>query len=257
MRLEPAGDFDYDAEDVGYAKVRQPEPAFVAAIARALGDAKTLVNVGAGAGSYEPTHLQVTPVEPSAAMRAARPPHLARAVDAVAEDLPFPDGHFDAALATSTVHQWRDLERGLAELVRVTRGPIVVLTSDPEAMGSYWLAEYGPEVVEAERGRMPSLDRLASGLGPSVEVRELPIPAGCRDGFTEAFFGRPEAFLDDAVRRAQSSWSFAGPEAEVRAVAKLATELADGSWDERHGALRRAPSYAGSLRLLVAGANRS
>lgn len=211
-----------------------------------------MVNVGAGTGSYEPLHLDVTPVEPSASMRAQRPAHLASAVDAVAEDLPFPDGSFDAALATSTVHQWRSLKRGLAELVRVARGPIVILTSDPAALASYWLAEYCPEVVEAESARMPPLDRIATGLGLPVEVRELDVPAGCRDGFTEAFFGRPEAFLEESVRRAQSSWSFAGPEAEARAVAKLAAELADGSWDERHGELRSAPRYQGSIRLLVA-----
>ena len=252
MRQVPAGDFDYERDGHHYAGVRRPEPRFAAAVRRALGDARTLVNVGAGAGSYEPADMDVTPVEPSEVMRRQRPAHLAPAVDATAEDLPFGDDAFEAALASVTVHQWRDLDRGLAEVRRVTRGPVVVLTFDPDALAHFWLAGYAPEMMTHESGRMPTMDRLADGLGGTVSVEVLPIPSGCEDGFAEAFFGRPEAFLDARVRRSQSAGGFVDRTVEERSVAALADALASGSWDERHGHLRTEGEYVGSLRLVTA-----
>ncbi len=252
MREQPAGDFDYEQDGHHYAGVRRPEPRFAAAVRQALGDARTLVNVGAGAGSYEPADMDVTPVEPSEVMRRQRSAHLATAVDATAEDLPFGDGAFDAALASITVHQWRDLDRGLAEVRRVTRGPVVVLTFDPIALAEFWLAGYAPQMMSHEAGRMPSMDRLAEGLGGTVTVDVLPIPAGCADGFAEALFGRPEAFLDERVRRSQSAWGFVDRDVEERSVAALADALASGAWDDRHGHLRTVEEYVGSLRLLTA-----
>jgi hypothetical protein len=252
VRRVPAGDVDYERAGARYAEVRRPEPSFARRIRAALGDATTLVNVGAGAGSYEPDDLTVTPVEPSAAMRAQRPAHLAPAIDAVAEDLPFPDGAFDAALASVTVHQWRDLGAGLAELRRVTTGPVVVMTFDPVPLRRFWLAEYAPELMEHESGRMPAIADLVAGLGGEVHVEELPVPAGCVDGFAEAYFGRPEAFLDGRVRAAQSSWAFVSDDGVRRSVGRLRAALEDGSWDARFGGLRTAPDYNGSLRLVVA-----
>ncbi|MGD0882282.1 MAG: class I SAM-dependent methyltransferase [Acidimicrobiales bacterium] len=252
MRPEPAGDVDYEADGSGYAEVRRPEPRFEAAVRLALGGARTLVNVGAGAGSYEPADMEVTPVEPSAAMRAQRPPSLAPAVDATAEDLPFADGAFDAALASVTIHQWRDLERGLAEVRRVTRGPVVILTFDPVALHRFWLTGYAPDMMAHECGRMPPLDRVVDGLGGRSTVDELPIPFACSDGFVEAFFGRPESLLDGRVRRAQSAWSFVGRASEQRAVDRLAEALDTGEWDAAHGGLRRAAEYHGALRLVTA-----
>jgi hypothetical protein len=252
MRAVPAGDFDYERDGADYAAIRRPEPRFARKIREALGDATTLINVGAGAGSYEPEDLSVTPVEPSASMRSQRPPHLAPALDAVAEDLPFPDRTFDAALASVTVHQWADLGGGLAELRRVTRGPVVIMTFDPVSLGRFWLAEYAPEMMERESGRMPALDELTALLSGEVRIDELPIPADCTDGFAEAYFGRPEAFLDARVRRSQSAWGFIDPEEERRSVERLRAALEDGSWDRRFGALRSAPEYSGSLRLVVA-----
>ena len=251
MRDSPAGDVDYEAGRREYAAIRRPEPRFAQRIRSALGDSVTLVNVGAGAGSYEPDDMDVTAVEPSAAMRAERPAHRVPAIDAGAEDLPFDDGSFDAALASFTVHQWRDLERGLAELRRVTTGPVVVMTCDPGVLASFWLADYAPEMMVSECSRMPPVDRVAAGLGGDVRVEELPIPAGCTDGFAEAFFGRPESLLDDRVRRAQSAWTFVEPEVEARSVERLRLALGDGSWDDRHGELRTAAEYRGSLRLVI------
>jgi len=246
-----AGDADYGAIGANYARYRRPEPAFAAAIAAALGDAKTLLNIGAGAGSYEPTDLDVTAVEPSAAMRAQRLVGAAPVIDAVAEDLPFPDGSFDAALASFTVHQWRDLRAGLGEARRVTSGPVVILTCDPEALRRSWLNEYAPEVIATEAGRYPETADIQSGLGGSVTITALPIPLTCADGFSEAYYGRPEALLDPGARLANSAWSFVDRAVTERFERTLRADLDSGAWDAQHGHLRTQPSFDGSLRLLV------
>jgi hypothetical protein len=255
MRDEPAGDVNYDETPVDYAAIRRPEPRFAEAIRRALGDARSVINVGAGAGSYEPTDRAVTPVEPSAAMRAQRPAHLAPAVDAAAENLPFDDQTFDAAMATVTVHQWKDLDRGLGEVRRVTRGPVVIMTFDPLSLREFWLTTYAPEMMSHEHGRMPSILRIADQLGGDVHIGQLPIPSTCRDGFVEAFFSRPEALLDSRVRQAQSAWSLVSEAEQLASVGRLQAALGDGSWDEAFGHWRTAPEYPGSLRLIVSHPN--
>jgi SAM-dependent methyltransferase len=246
-----AGDVDYHQHGEGYAAQRRTDPRIAAHVHGALGDARTVINVGAGAGSYEPTDRYVIAVEPSAAMRAQRPPHLSPAVDATAERLPFDDNSFDAAMATLTVHQWPDLTAGLRELRRVARGPVVVLTGDGDALDRLWLAEYAPELIAAERRRYPALDRIAAHIGATCAVRELPIPIDCVDGFTEAYYARPERFLDPRVRRSQSAWSFVDDADEDRAVQRLRRDLESGGWDERYGHLRSQPEFVGCMRLLV------
>jgi hypothetical protein len=248
----PAGDVDYEAYGHGYAVQRRGDPRIADAIHAALGSARTVLNVGAGTGSYEPEDRHVVAVEPSAAMRAQRPAERVPAINATAEDLPFDAGVFDAAMATVTVHQWSDLSQGLAELRRVTRGPIVILTFDPDTLDRFWLADYAPEVIAAERRRQPPIRELVSRLGSATEVRSIPVPADCLDGFKEAYYARPECFLDEAVRRSQSSWSFVEPAVQARALARLNADLASGAWDERYGALRTQPELDGSLRLVVA-----
>lgn len=156
------GDADYGVIGPGYTRYRQPEPRIAAQILRALGGARSVLNVGAGAGSYEPWDREVTAVEPSAAMRAQRPPHLSEAVEASAECLPFPDRRFDAAMATFTVHQWQDLETGLREMRRVTKGPIVVISCDPCIVDRFWLSEVAPEVLAKEARRYPKMARVGS-----------------------------------------------------------------------------------------------
>jgi len=246
-----AGDANYGVIGSGYAQYRRPEPAFIVAVRAAFGDARTLVNVGAGAGSYEPADLDVTAVEPSATMRAQRPAELLPAVNATAEELPFGDDSFDAALASFTVHQWRDLKVGLREVRRVTRGPVVILTCDPAALTRSWINDYAPEVIATEASRYPSIDVLRSGLGGTVIVQSVPIPLGCVDGFSESYYGRPEALLDPGARRANSAWSFVGPDVEARFERTLRTDLDSGAWDARHGYLRTQPTFDGSLRLVV------
>ena len=246
-----AGDADYGRIGTGYAQYRKPDRRIEALIARALGDARTVLNVGAGAGSYEPLDRDVTAVEPSSTMRAQRPPERVRALDASAESLPFEDASFDAAMATFTVHQWADLTRGLAELRRVARGPVVVMTCDPEALDRFWLSEYAPEVIATEARRYPSIVPILTALGARSEVDVVPIPLDCTDGFGEAYYGRPEALLDPGARLACSAWSFVGPEVEARFETALRADLASGAWDARHGHLRAQPTFAGSLRLVI------
>jgi SAM-dependent methyltransferase len=246
-----AGDADYGAIGTSYARYRRPDPRIEARISRALGAARTVLNVGAGAGSYEPADREVTPVEPSESMRAQRPAGLAPAVDATAEDLPFPDGAFDAAMTTFSVHQWSDLRAGLREVRRVTRGPVVILTCDPRRLQRFWLNEYAPEVIDTEARRYPTIEAISEGLGRPVSANVVPVPLDCTDGFNEAYYGRPEALLDPAARLSCSAWSFVGAAVHDRFTRDLGRDLADGTWDERHGRLRSLPAFEGSLILVT------
>lgn len=247
-----AGDANYGAIGGGYTRWRQPDPQIAARLHAVLGDARTVLNIGAGAGSYEPIDRAVTPVEPSATMRAQRPATLAEAVDATAEALPFEDRVFDAAMASFTVHQWTDLARGLAETRRVTRGPIVILTCLPAAVQRFWLNDYAPDVLATEARRYPSPDAISAALGERVRVEPVPIPFNCRDGFNEAYYGRPETLLDPGARQANSAWSFVPADIAARYVEALAEALSSGAWDATHGSLRNLPAYEGSLCLMVA-----
>lgn len=246
-----AGDANYGRIGNDYRKYRRPDPHIAAAINAALGDAMTVLNVGAGAGSYEPSDRKVTAVEPSASMRDQRPPHLARAIDATAERLPFVDDCFDASMATFTVHQWHDKAAGLAGMRRVTRGPVVILSCDPTLLDRFWLAEYAPEAIAVEARRYPRMETIAEGLGGDVQITSVDIPLECTDGFSEAYYGRPERLLDPGARLANSAWSFVEPGTEERFIEKLSGDLGDGTWDRRFGHLRTQPCFDGSLRLVI------
>jgi SAM-dependent methyltransferase len=241
---------DYNELGRGYARQRVPDPRIAAWIHAALGDARTVVNVGAGTGAYEPADRWVLAIEPSATMRAQRPPDAVPAIDARAEALPLDDDSFDAAMASMTVHHWEPPEAGLAELRRVSRGPVVVFTFELTAMPE-WQQKYLREGRELEHRRFPSLDEIAAALGGRVRVERIPTPADCSDGFIEAFWNRPEQFLDPAVRSGQSSWSLLDPEVIERTVARLAADLESGAWDASYGYLREQDSFDGSLRLVI------
>jgi SAM-dependent methyltransferase len=245
-----AGDVDYSSLASGYSSYRRPDPQIEAAILGALGDAVTVLNVGAGAGSYEPADRDVTAVEPSASMRAQRAADRP-AIDATAQSLPFEDGAFDASMSTFSVHQWPDLEKGLAEMRRVTRGPVAILTGDPETIEQFWLTDYAPEVMATEAARYPVIDRIVRALGGTVEIVTVPIPLDCTDGFNQAYYGRPERLLDAGARAANSAWSFVGVDVETRFVRALSADLESGRWDAKYGELRTQPTYDGALRLIV------
>jgi SAM-dependent methyltransferase len=250
-KQKSAGDFDYDAHGQGYAQHRRTDPRIAACVYRALGSARTVLNVGAGAGSYEPEDRHVIAIEPSVAMRAQRLAHRVPAIHGVAQNLPLDDQSVDASMAMVTVHQWPDLKKGLAELRRVTRGPIVVLTFDGDALDRYWLVDYVPELMGVERRRYPAIDTIGQGIGKKTEVQAIPIPIDCIDGFTEAFYARPERFLDAAVRRSQSAWGSVDAKVEERFIQKLGHDLQTGAWDERYGQWRKMPFFEGSLRLIT------
>jgi SAM-dependent methyltransferase len=243
----PAGDVDYTRYGTGYAGRRRTDPRIAALVHEALGPARTVLNVGAGAGSYEPEGCRVVAVEPSEEMVAQRPTHLGPAVRAVAGALPFAGHRVDASMAMVNVHQWPDPLDGLAEMRRVTSGPVVVLTFDPDAVAGLWLAKYAPDLFAVEASRYPSIDSIATGS--DAVVRPVPVPLDCADGFTEAFYGRPEAFLDPEVRRSQSAWSFVEPEVTTGCLHALAADLDSGRWDRRYGSLRGQPWYHGAVRL--------
>lgn len=187
-------------------------------------------------------------------MRAQRPRHLAPAVIACAEALPLDDGAVEAAMATVTVHQWSDAQAGVRELRRVARGAVVILTFDGAALDRLWLAEYAPELMAAERRRYPSITDLVAWLGgpECVDVHPVLVPRDCADGFTEAFYARPAAFLDARVRAGQSAWGFVEPDAVDRCIARLRADLASGAWTARHGHFLAMDTFEGALRLVVA-----
>jgi SAM-dependent methyltransferase len=249
------GDVDYDRLDVPYAHLRRTDPRIAACVHAALGDAASVVNVGAGAGSYEPADRSVVAVEPASSMRAQRPVDAAPVVAAAAEHLPFADRSVDAAMAMVTIHQWPQLDRGLSEMRRVVRGLIVILTFDPVALQQFWLSDYWPELLASEARRFPSVDRVTGSMHSEVRVSSVPVPLDCTDGFLEAYYGRPESFLNPAVRAAQSSWTFIHPDVVRRGLVHLASDLDSGRWDERYGRLRTQPELAGSLRLVVSAAS--
>jgi SAM-dependent methyltransferase len=241
---------DYDEHGGAYSRGRRTDPRIAARIHAALGDARTVLNVGAGTGSYEPHDRWVLAVEPSATMRAQRPRGSAPAIDASAEALPLDDDSVDAAMACVTIHHWQPRDAGLAELRRVACGPVVVFTFDLDRLPA-WQLELLREGIELERPRFGSIDEVAAALGGSVRVETIPTPADCADGFFEAFWNRPEALLDPEVRGSQSLWKLLDPGVEERIVARLAAELESGAWDAEHGDLRRQKSFNGSLRLVI------
>jgi DNA-binding transcriptional MerR regulator len=222
----------YDAIGGAYTPTRRTEPRIAAQVWEALGDARTVLNVGAGTGSYEPPDRDVTAVEPSAVMRAQRPEGAAPCVAAAAESLPFEDQSFDAAMAFSTIHHWQDTIAGLREMRRVARRVVVFTRDNANAAWRhrFWLTrDYLPEFAGLIAG-WPSLDELAGVIGARAEP--VPIPWDCADGLFEAYWRRPEAYLEHHVRRAMSTWTLVGPEAEQRAVRSLRDDLASGRWTE-------------------------
>jgi SAM-dependent methyltransferase len=244
---------EYDASRATYTVTRRPDPRIAAMIERALGDARTVVNVGAGAGSYESPEREVIAVEPSATMRAQRPPDAAEAIDAAAESLPLDDGSVDAGLAVLTVHHWRDPLAGLRELRRVARGPVVVLTFDPDQVEALWLVrDYLPELGEVDRARFPSIAATLEALGGRSSVERVPIPHDCRDGFLGAFWRRPERYLEPAVRPGISTFSEVDPEVLERALARLRNDVDSGAWRRRYGGLLSREELDVGYRLVVA-----
>jgi SAM-dependent methyltransferase len=238
----------YDSIGINYGELRRPDPRIATQIESALGSAATVLNVGAGTGSYEPAKREVTAVEPSLEMIRKRSPAAAQAIQASAEDLPFDDKSFDAAMAILTLHHWSDKEAGLREMRRVTRGRIVLLTYDPAHRP--WLTDYLPELAKLDEAQMPAMSDYARWLGP-VQTIPVPVPHDCRDGFLYAYWRRPAAYLDPRIRSGSSSfWAIGNVEGGLQ---KLAMDLDSGEWERRYAALLALDTYDAGYRLVIAG----
>ncbi|MFO0476379.1 MAG: class I SAM-dependent methyltransferase [Alphaproteobacteria bacterium] len=237
----------YDSMGMNYAELRKPDPRIARFITHALGDASTVLNVGAGTGSYEPADRQVTAVEPSREMIRQRKPGAVPAIEACAESLPFPDKSFDASMAILTIHHWTDKRAGLREMRRVTRGPVVLLSFDPSSRP--WLTDYLPELAALDDERMPTLSELEQWLGP-LQVTPVPIPHDCTDGFLYAYWKRPFAYLDTRLRAGSSSfWLIKGVE---EGLEELKRDLKSGAWERRYADLLQQDEYEAGYRLVVA-----
>jgi SAM-dependent methyltransferase len=246
-------DTRYDVIGAEYAATRREDPRIAAQIHATLGKARTIVNVGAGAGSYEPRDRHVVAFEPSEVMIAQRDPRLPPAIHTGAYPLPLEDQSMDAAMAILTIHHWdEDQERGAREMRRVARGPVVILTYDAEVSGRMWLmADYLPEVADLDRRIFPTLETLAGWLDGEVTVREVPIPRDTPDWSLGSFWAHPERVLDARARNSTSGFARMSPEVVNRVVAAVDRDLQDGTWDARHGHLRELDEYDAGLRLLV------
>lgn len=227
----------YDRIGAQYRHARHEDPRIAARIWAALGDAPSVVNVGAGSGSYEPRDRLVVAVEPSAVMLSQRPDGAAAAVCARAEALPFREASFGAAMGVLTVHHWLDRARGLAEMRRVTRGPVVLFIRDPRPVPSWWLHHYFPATAHLEARRETSLSQLSQMLGAPLDVTVVPIPADCTDGFNAAYWRRPRAYLDPGIWRPMSALALI-PEADRAAgMHRLKADLDSGEWHRHWGHL--------------------
>lgn len=240
----------YDQIGIGYARLRRPDPRLAARIFQALGAAETVVNVGAGAGSYEPLDRYIIAVEPSLTMLHQRPQGSAPVVRASASHLPFKDAAFGAALAVLTVHHWPDRARGLRELARVARDRVVVVTWDPAFSGFWLIDDYFPAIGELDRRLLPTMEEFQRALG-SCTIRPLPIPHDCTDGFLGAYWRRPHAYLKPEVRNAISA--FAEIAGVKEGLTRLAQDLADGTWQRRHGHLLHREELDLGYRMVVSG----
>lgn len=238
---------NYDVIGINYADLRKPDPRIARVIEATLGSARTVLNVGAGTGSYEPPGRCVTAVEPSFEMIRKRGPGAAEAIQASADDLPFGDKSFDASMAILTVHHWPDKEAGLREMRRVTRGRIVLLTFDPAHRP--WLTDYLPELAALDEAQMPTISDYERWLG-SVRVTPVPVPHDCTDGFLYAYWRRPAAYLDPHVRSGSSSfWAIGNAEAGLQ---RLRRDLETGEWERRYAELLTRDEYDAGYRLVVA-----
>jgi SAM-dependent methyltransferase len=237
----------YDTIGKGYANLRRADPRIAAAIATALGDARTVINIGAGAGSYEPPGRTILAIEPSERMVAQRPKNAAPCVRAVAEQLPVKTAAADAAMASLTIHHWPDWRAGLAEMRRIARRRVVLFTFDPQQK-LFWLKrDYVPAIADLDRKWMPPIGDLAAALGPCT-ITPVPVPHDCTDGFLGAYWRRPKAYIDANLRRSMSSFSLVDATVGLEALAR---DLASGAWEEKNGHLLTQDALDIGYRLLT------
>lgn len=232
-------------------RIRKEDPKIAKMIKDALGSAQSLLNVGAGSGSYEPDDRFVVSIEPSREMRSQRGKHRVPAINGSAECIPFDDCVFDASMAVLTVHHWINLGKGLSEMKRVTKGPVIIMTFDPFAATEFWLYDYLPEMLKVDQNRYPRIDRLSTFLGTTPKIVEVPVSRDCADKFQVALYSRPEEFLRMSVRKSQSAWSHLKEGLEEGFVKTLSSELESGKWDKKYGDFRKKTVIKCQLRILI------
>jgi len=238
----------YDRIGKTYQPYRQPDIRIAAAIQQGLNGADSVLNVGAGAGSYEPVNRQVFAVELAMTMIKQRSSGAAPVVQANSMALPFADHSFAASLAILTIHHWQDQAKGLSELCRVARERVVILTWDPQAPG-FWLTDYFPEILDIDRGIFPTMDTLEQSLG-AIQITTIPIPFDCTDGFLGAYWQRPAMYLDAGRWSAIST--FAKLSNVDMGLKALADDLENGSWAQRYADLHQQTHLDLGYRLVVA-----
>lgn len=245
----------YDKIGSGYATRRKPDPDIFRSIEKALSICTSVLNVGAGTGSYEPPTCTLA-VEPSQEMINQRPRSSARCIRAAAERLPIEDNSFDGALASLTIHHWKDIQAGLAEMRRVARKRIVLFTWDPEFESDFWLTrDYVPGILELDRSRFPTMLQLGSLL-QNFEVQIIPIPAQCEDGFVGSFWKRPKAYLDPEVQRTNSAMALLDAEQLGKGLRRLRHDLLTGIWYDRNSNLADLNELDLGYRLVICDLNR-
>jgi SAM-dependent methyltransferase len=244
--------FDYDQFGKNYSEIRQEDPSIAQLVYGELADCHTILNVGAGAGSYEPKDKYVLALEPSAEMRKQRNTKgKMPAIIGISDAIPFDNDSFDASMSILSIHHWGNLEKGLSELKRVSKRKILIMTFDPEKLGNSWIAKYFPEIIDVERKRYPNISQLVDFFQCEEKIISVPLPFDCKDGFTEAYYGRPEAFLNKKVREAQSDWGFINEDVEEKIVKKLRDDILSGLWDRLYGEHRHMKEFESALRILV------
>ena len=249
--MNDAGD-RYDTIGRTYAVTRREDQRIASIIHDGLGSSTTVINVGAGSGNYEPDGRAVVAVEPSQQMIDQRRGDRAPAVQGVAEHLPFADDRFDAAMAILTVHHWSDPARGLRELARVARRQ-VVFYFEPLQTHAFWALDYFPTALDLPTEKNPPGEALLRAHLDVREIREIPVPHDCVDGFGAAFWARPEAYCDPIVQ-AGMSWLAMLTDAERSAGAeRLRGDLESGEWQRRYGHLLEHETYDAGYRLAIAG----
>lgn len=237
----------YDTIGLNYSNLRNPDDRIARIISSSLGDARTVLNVGAGTGSYEPVDRKITAIDPSMKMIRQRPSSKATVLQANAEHIPYQDKSFDASMAILTIHHWSDQKKGVLEMRRVTRDTITFLTYEPSFRG-FWLADYFPALISMDEEQMPQLSDFENWLG-SIEVSSVPIPHNCTDGFLAAYWRRPAAYLDKRIRAAMSSFQALKDISE--GLERLERDLQTGAWTERYSELLNQEEYDCGYRLIT------
>jgi SAM-dependent methyltransferase len=242
----------YDRIGVGYTVTRRADPRIATQIHDALGDARSIVNVGAGAGAYEPCDREVLPIEPSEKMIAQRAPRLAPAIRGHAESLPLAADSVDAAMACMTLHHWADWRVGVQELRRVARKRVVIFTYDHSYAKRFWLLrDYLPRLARLDCARFPGIDEQRVAIGDDVRIEPVPVPHDCEDGFLAAYWRRPEAYLDDQLRMGMSTFHRPGAEQLLDGLDELADDLQTGRWEDRNQDILEREELDLGYRLLV------